>query len=230
MFKSLIASLLFLSTAALAYPIGIPDVYEPLLPKAQVVEPALDDLMTPDEIAAELGIPTEEEQWANGNYEELLWNAARTKQNLNNRPLQILVTKSVQQMDVFLRGRHIATYLVTTGRNRKEVAKSGKTYFSATRPGTFTIDRMVKDHWSHTWKAPMPYSMFFNGGIAIHGTTPSHFEELGRPPGKYFINSKGKKQMAGSGSCVRLHPDNAKVLFNLVKEVGPQNVAITIVE
>lgn len=230
MLKSLTMSLLFVSAGALAYPIGIPDVYEPLLPRAEVT-PELDDLMTPDEIAAEIGLPTQEQQWAEGNYEELLWNVARTKQNLQNRPLQILVVKSVQQMQVYYKNNLVWVFDVTTARNRKEKSPSGKVYFSATRPGTFTIDWMTPMHRSRTWGgARMPHSMFFNGGIAIHGTTPSHFEELGKPPGKYFVNSKGQKQLAGSGGCVRLHPDNAKKLYEMVESIGTKNVAITIIE
>ncbi len=234
MMKSM--ALVLLSTVCLgaqAYPIGIPGVYEPLLPRVEmaVTTPQLDDLMSPDEIAAEIGLPTQEEKWMNGDYDGLVWNVARTKQNLKNRDLQILVTKSNQQMQVFQNGRLIWTFDVTTARNRQEKAPSGKRYFSATRPGTFTIDWTTRMHRSNTWGgARMPFSMFFNGGIAIHGTTPDHYEELGKPPGKYFINSRGKKQLAGSGGCVRLHPDNAKKLYELVERLGKKNVAITIVE
>jgi lipoprotein-anchoring transpeptidase ErfK/SrfK len=48
--------------------------------------------------------------------------------------------------------------------------------------------------------SPMPYSIFFNGGYAIHGSY--EISRLGRP---------------ASHGCIRLHPDNAAVLFALVK-------------
>jgi lipoprotein-anchoring transpeptidase ErfK/SrfK len=60
--------------------------------------------------------------------------------------------------------------------------------------------------------APMPWSVFFNGGYAVHGTT--EVRNLGRP---------------ASHGCVRLHPDNARIFFQLVQTAGRANskVAIT---
>ncbi len=46
----------------------------------------------------------------------------------------------------------------------------------------------------------MPYSIFFNGGYAIHGSY--EISRLGRP---------------ASHGCIRLHPKNAAILFALVK-------------
>jgi hypothetical protein len=47
----------------------------------------------------------------------------------------------------------------------------------------------------------MPYSIFFNGGYAIHGSY--EISRLGRP---------------ASHGCIRLHPSNAAILFALVQE------------
>jgi lipoprotein-anchoring transpeptidase ErfK/SrfK len=49
--------------------------------------------------------------------------------------------------------------------------------------------------------SPMPYSIFFNGGYAIHGSY--EISRLGNP---------------ASHGCIRLHPQNAAVLFALVKD------------
>ena len=49
----------------------------------------------------------------------------------------------------------------------------------------------------------MPYSIFFDGGYAIHGSY--EISHLGRP---------------ASHGCVRLAKENAAVLFELVKEQG----------
>ena len=49
--------------------------------------------------------------------------------------------------------------------------------------------------------SPMPYSIFFNEGYAIHGSY--EVSRLGRP---------------ASHGCIRLHPKNAAVLFALVKD------------
>ena len=60
--------------------------------------------------------------------------------------------------------------------------------------------------------APMPWSVFFTGGYAVHGTTD--IRRLGRP---------------ASHGCVRLHPDNAKTFFQLVQKSGKENTLISIV-
>jgi lipoprotein-anchoring transpeptidase ErfK/SrfK len=44
---------------------------------------------------------------------------------------------------------------------------SGRSGFE-TPPGTFKVGWKNKDHVSSIYDAPMPYSVFFNGGIAFH--------------------------------------------------------------
>jgi L,D-transpeptidase catalytic domain len=85
-----------------------------------------------------------------------------------------------------------------------------------TPDGTFNIDTMEVMHHSHKYdNAPMPWSMFFmaSTGIAIHGATPSEFGDLGKK---------------ASHGCVRVHPTNAKLLFDLVKKEGQQNAIIQV--
>ena len=80
------------------------------------------------------------------------------------------------------------------------------------RSGTYAPQRMERK-WNsrkYNW-APMPYSMFFDERYAIHGTI--HVKNLGRRA------SKG---------CVRLHPDNAATLFNLVQKRGMKNTRIIV--
>jgi len=57
----------------------------------------------------------------------------------------------------------------------------------------------------------MPYSVFFRGGYAIHGT--GYVKSLGRPV---------------SHGCVRLHPRNAATLYRLVRSYGMGNTRIVI--
>jgi lipoprotein-anchoring transpeptidase ErfK/SrfK len=57
----------------------------------------------------------------------------------------------------------------------------------------------------------MPYSIFYDGNYAIHGTN-----HIGRLGGRA---SKG---------CIRLHPANAAVLFSLVQRQGMGNTRIHI--
>jgi L,D-transpeptidase catalytic domain len=65
----------------------------------------------------------------------------------------------------------------------------------------YSLQRM---HYSHKYHmSPMPYSIFFLGGYAIHGTYST--AELGRP---------------ASHGCVRLAPANAATLFSMVRQEG----------
>ena len=69
-------------------------------------------------------------------------------------------------------------------------------------------------HYSSKYNnAPMPHSIFFFGGYAIHGT--NDLKRLGQP---------------ASHGCIRLSPQNARWLFQLVKDYGKQNTFIEIVE
>ena len=68
--------------------------------------------------------------------------------------------------------------------------------------GTFHPYSLQRMHYSRKYHmSPMPYSIFFARGYAIHGTYS--VRQLGRP---------------ASHGCIRLHPKNAAVLFALVKE------------
>ena len=70
-----------------------------------------------------------------------------------------------------------------------------------TPTGTFTPYSLQTMHYSRKYdNAPMPHSIFFSGGYAIHATP--HVGNLGRP---------------ASHGCVRLHPANAASLYNMTK-------------
>jgi lipoprotein-anchoring transpeptidase ErfK/SrfK len=61
----------------------------------------------------------------------------------------------------------------------------------------------------------MPFAVFVKGGYAIHGTTPGNFSKLGN------IASHG---------CIRLHPDNARIFYDLVKIYGLNNTWVKITD
>jgi L,D-transpeptidase catalytic domain len=106
----------------------------------------------------------------------------------------ITVNKSAQRMTVVRDGQSLYSWPVSTGR-------SGY----ATPSGSYTAFRMEADHHSDEWDdAPMPHSIFFTKiGHAIHGTFDA--KNLGKP---------------ASHGCVRLSPENAATLFELVKQEG----------
>lgn len=59
-------------------------------------------------------------------------------------------------------------------------------------------------HYSHKYHmSPMPHTIFFDGGYAIHGTYST--SQLGRP---------------ASHGCVRLAPRDAALLYTMVKSEG----------
>jgi lipoprotein-anchoring transpeptidase ErfK/SrfK len=109
---------------------------------------------------------------------------------------------SEQTMTVLENGRVAYSWRVSTAR---------KGY--RTPVGTFRPTRLHKMWYSRKYdNAPMPHSIFFYGGYAIHGT--DQLKYLGRP---------------ASHGCVRLHPANARVLFNLVKAYGSGSTRIVVV-
>lgn len=106
-----------------------------------------------------------------------------------------------QSMDVYVDGYHSYSWPVSTGR-------SGY----ATPRGTFRAKRLARHHFSSKYDdAPMPYSIFFKGGYAIHGTQHTRF--LGR---------------RASHGCVRLAPSHAAALFSLVSSHGPSRTRISV--
>lgn len=111
---------------------------------------------------------------------------------------------------------------INLSRQRMEVTVDGVPRYSwpistarrgyRTPVGSYRPQRMYRRYFSRKYdNAPMPYSIFFNGGYAIHGTTD--LKRLGRP---------------ASHGCVRLHPSNAATLFTLVKEYGAGNTRIIV--
>lgn len=78
--------------------------------------------------------------------------------------------------------------------------------------GNFRPTRLHRHWYSSIYNnSPMPYSVFFLGGYAIHGTT--YVGRLGRP---------------ASHGCVRLHTAAARELFYLIRRHGPANARIQI--
>lgn len=61
--------------------------------------------------------------------------------------------------------------------------------------------------------SPMPYSVFFRGGYAIHGTNA--VRHLGRP---------------ASHGCVRLLTENAATFYAMVKQAGFGNTRIVVTD
>ena len=115
--------------------------------------------------------------------------------------VEVVIDLSDQRMRVAVDGSPLYAWPVST-------ARPG--YVTPT--GRYRPIRLERSWYSRKYdNAPMPYSIFFRGGYAIHGTT--EIGRLGRPV---------------SHGCVRLHPDNARRLFNLVAKAGRNATTIVV--
>ncbi len=114
----------------------------------------------------------------------------------------VSIDKSRQQMSVAIDGTPRYVWPVSTGRAGYD-----------TPNGTFKVNRMDADHLSQEWdNAPMPHTMFFDmHGHAIHGFFD--VKHLGLPV---------------SHGCVRLSPDHAATLFELVEAEGMGNTTVVV--
>ena len=103
----------------------------------------------------------------------------------------VTVDKSAQRLSVAIDGSPRYQWPVSTAR-----------WGYSTPNGSYRPERLARKWFSRKYDwSPMPYSIFFDGGYAIHGSY--EIAHLGRP---------------ASHGCIRLHPQNAVILFALVKE------------
>jgi L,D-transpeptidase catalytic domain len=117
--------------------------------------------------------------------------------------LDILVDKVTQRMLVIQDGYIRYMWPVSTGRDNM-----------ATPNGVYAPQRLERNWFSTAYySSPMPFSIFFHNGYAIHGSYA--IDRLGGP---------------ASHGCVRLHPHHAAILFDLVQQEGPGNTRIEITD
>lgn len=115
--------------------------------------------------------------------------------------LKAVIDLPAQEMVVYIDGSRQYSFKISSGRNGYR-----------TPSGYYKPQWLSRMHYSKKFDdAPMPYSVFFKGGYAIHGTTS--ISRLGAP---------------ASHGCIRLHPDNARTFFELVQRHGKSNSSIEI--
>ena len=113
----------------------------------------------------------------------------------------VLINRASQTMQVSVDGTYRYSWPVSTGRPGL-----------GTPAGTFHPQRMAVRWYSRIYyNSPMPHSIFFYGGLAIHGSYD--IAHLGGP---------------ASHGCVRLHPGNAAVLYGLLQGEGMRNTTIIV--
>jgi hypothetical protein len=110
---------------------------------------------------------------------------------------------SRQRMEVLIDGQPTFEWKVSTAR---------KGYVTPT--GSYKPTRLEEMWYSRKYdNSPMPHSVFFHGGYAVHATNA--LKRLGTP---------------ASHGCVRLHPADAADFYQLVETFGAANTSIVITE
>lgn len=103
--------------------------------------------------------------------------------------VRVNVDTDSQTMHVYVNGKLKHEWRVSTGRRGYD-----------TPSGSFRPQRMEREWYSRKYDdAPMPNSIFFSGGYAIHGT-----------------NQVGCLGRRASHGCIRLAPSHAAQLYSLV--------------
>jgi lipoprotein-anchoring transpeptidase ErfK/SrfK len=106
--------------------------------------------------------------------------------------VMIYVDLGAQEMTVTKDNGDTLVWKVSSGRDGFE-----------TPTGSFAVQRLDANHFSDEYDhSPMPYSIFFSEGVAIHGT---HYRGLGHP---------------ASHGCVRLSIPHARILYSWVERYG----------
>lgn len=108
--------------------------------------------------------------------------------------------KAKAETNITISKRHQMMQVDTdSGSYQWPVSTARRGYYTPT--GTFHPYSLQPMHYSRKYdNAPMPHSIFFSGGYAIHATP--HTGNLGRP---------------ASHGCVRLSPGNAATLYGIVR-------------
>src|SRR5258708_3282994 len=115
--------------------------------------------------------------------------------------LDLFIDKSTQQISVIQNGRLLYVWPISTGQDR----------FS-TPSGVYAPERLERTWFSRAYyNSPMPHAIFFHNGFAIHGSYD--IARLGGP---------------ASHGCVRLHPQDAALLYGMVEQEGPGNTTIVV--
>lgn len=125
-------------------------------------------------------------------------------------PVVIWINKSSsgetpQTIRIYDQGKKVFEDRVSTGREKWELTPNGTKYFSSTSTGYYVPYWLDKNHVSNLWNTPMPWAVFFDGGIAIHQV----------PKG-----ADGKLGSRASGGCVRVKGDVAQYIYQLIEYYG----------
>ncbi len=120
------------------------------------------------------------------------------------------VEKAEQRLYLYVNGSLYATYATSTGVPGRDTPNFD------THPDGRIYDFHTSSKFpggDYNGLGNMPYAVFISGGFAIHGTGRGNWPKLGR---------------VASHGCIRIHPDNAYVFNQLVRQYGVANTWITV--
>jgi lipoprotein-anchoring transpeptidase ErfK/SrfK len=118
-----------------------------------------------------------------------------------NAGVVVMVSKSQQTMYVYVDGVLQYEWPVSTAR-----------WGYSTPSGEYGVTGLDAWHRSARYGgSPMPYSIFFQGGYAIHGSYETG--RIGEP---------------ASHGCIRLYPEDARELYGLVRQYGSEETRIIV--
>lgn len=165
---------------------------------------------------AEKKIIREEVKVINDNIKNLAFflkgKSSSTKSNCSEKecPLVAEIVKAKQLMYLYIGGELKDSFAVSTGIPGRETPNIN---MRASGP-VFTRYTSTKyPEGDYKGLGNMPYAVFVKSGYAIHGTTQGNFAKLGKK---------------ASHGCIRLHPDNAKLFYDLVKIFGLNNTWVIV--
>src|SRR5688572_24634539 len=122
------------------------------------------------------------------------------------------VVKSSQKLFLYENGVLIDTFSTSTGNKNHPTPEINM------RPNGPTFIKYTSRKYpggNYKGLGNMPYVIFIKGGYAIHGTTTGNFLKLGH---------------RASHGCIRLHPDHAKKVYDLVNLYGLQNTWVKVTD
>jgi hypothetical protein len=118
---------------------------------------------------------------------------------------------SAQKARFYRNGALQDVWPVSTGTERLKKPPYSGAYVARTPVGWHSPQVLDANHYSNLWDAPMPWAVFFAGGIAVHATNSPAYRNLGH---------------RASGGCVRLHANHAETFFRAIREAGTGQVPV----
>lgn len=116
-----------------------------------------------------------------------------------HRTLNIEVSIKEQKVYVYRDDQLIYTFTCSTSLSGILMPPNEHPDYIHDNIGIYQVLSKDRNHWSKQYNCTMPWAIHYHGGHYIHAT--DKISELGKP---------------ASHGCIRLHPKNAKILFDLV--------------